>query len=71
MLAEYLIIIGKIAFIMLFALVMLPVLIYVERKGSAFIQDRAGPNRAAIGPIRTHLRILFWEPGELQGGRPT
>ncbi|MCH7549451.1 MAG: NADH-quinone oxidoreductase subunit H [Candidatus Krumholzibacteriota bacterium] len=52
MLAEYLIIIAKIAFILLFALVMLPVLIYVERKGSAFIQDRAGPNRAAIGPIR-------------------
>jgi len=52
MLADYLIIAGKIIFILLFALVMLPLLIYVERKGSAFIQDRTGPNRAAIGPIR-------------------
>ena len=52
MLADYLIIAGKIVFILLFALVLLPLLIYVERKGSAFIQDRTGPNRAAIGPIR-------------------
>ena len=49
---DYLIIVGKVVFILLFALTLLPVLIYLERKGSAFIQDRAGPNRAHIAGIR-------------------
>ena len=49
---DFLIIAGKVVFILLFALILLPLLIYVERKGSAFIQDRAGPNRAAIGGVR-------------------
>jgi len=49
---DYLIIAAKAVFILLFALILLPLLIYVERKGSAFIQDRAGPNRAAIGGVR-------------------
>jgi NADH-quinone oxidoreductase subunit H len=33
-------------------LIFLIVLIWFERKGSAFIQDRTGPNRAAIGGVR-------------------
>jgi len=49
---EYLILFAKAVFILLIALVIMPVLIYVERKGSSFIQDRTGPNRAAIGPFR-------------------
>jgi len=49
---DYLIIFGKALFIFLFALMLLPLLIYLERKGAAFIQDRAGPNRAAVGPFR-------------------
>ncbi len=49
---DYLIILGKAVFIWGFALTLLPLLIWFERKGAAFIQDRAGPNRAAIGPIR-------------------
>ena len=50
--AVYLIGLGKAVFILLVALVMLPVLIYLERKGAAFIQDRVGPNRAAIFGLR-------------------
>ncbi len=46
------IILGKALFIFGFALSLLPLLIWFERKGSAFIQDRAGPNRAGIFGIR-------------------
>jgi NADH-quinone oxidoreductase subunit H len=49
---DYLIIGAKAAFIWAFALSLLPLLIWFERKGAAFIQDRAGPNRAAIFGIR-------------------
>jgi len=51
-LSDYLIIGGKAIFIFGFALSLLPVLIWFERKGAAFIQDRAGPNRAAVLGIR-------------------
>jgi len=49
---ELLISLGKVLFIILVVLVFLPILIYLERKASAFIQDRTGPNRAAIGGVR-------------------
>jgi len=49
---DYAIIGGKAIFIWGFALTLLPVLIWFERKGAAFIQDRAGPNRAAVFGIR-------------------
>ncbi|HET6347606.1 MAG TPA: complex I subunit 1 family protein [Candidatus Krumholzibacteria bacterium] len=51
-LIDYLIIGGKAIFIWAFALSLLPLLIWFERKGAAFIQDRAGPNRAAIFGVR-------------------
>jgi NADH-quinone oxidoreductase subunit H len=49
---DFLIIGVKAAFIWAFALSLLPVLIWFERKGAAFIQDRAGPNRAAVFGVR-------------------
>ncbi|MBP2681519.1 MAG: dehydrogenase subunit, partial [Candidatus Krumholzibacteriota bacterium] len=43
---------GKALFIWGLALMCVPVLIWFERKGAAFIQDRVGPNRAAILGVR-------------------
>jgi NADH-quinone oxidoreductase subunit H len=42
---------GKIAFMLAIILSTLPALIWAERKGAAFIQDRVGPNRASIGGV--------------------
>ncbi len=61
---------AKIVFMFLLILGMVPVLIWAERKGAAFIQDRTGPNRAAIGgvrlaglvhPIADVLKLVFKE----------
>ena len=60
----------KIAFLLAVILGLVPVLIWAERKGSAFIQDRTGPNRAGvlgvrlgglIHPIADVLKLLFKE----------
>ncbi len=61
---------AKIGF--MFALIMgfVPLLIWAERKGSAFIQDRTGPNRAGIlgirlagliHPLADVMKLLFKE----------
>ena len=42
----------KIGFMVTVIMLMVVVLIWAERKGSAFIQDRTGPNRAGIGGVR-------------------
>ncbi|MFO7609640.1 MAG: complex I subunit 1 family protein [Candidatus Krumholzibacteriia bacterium] len=60
----------KILFMFLLIMGMVPALIWAERKGAAFIQDRTGPNRAAIAgvrlaglvhPIADVLKLVFKE----------
>lgn len=58
----------KIAFMLAIILGFLPLLIWAERKASAFIQDRTGPNRASVlgirlgglvHPVADVLKLLF------------
>ncbi len=51
-LAPYLIALAKCVFSVAFVMQIVPLLIWAERKGAAYIQDRPGPNRAHILGIR-------------------
>jgi NADH-quinone oxidoreductase subunit H len=66
----------KIVFVLALVLGLVPVLIWAERKGSAFIQDRTGPNRASVlgirlgglvHPIADVMKLLFKEDVEPEG----
>ncbi len=62
---------GKIGFMLAVILGLLPAMIWAERKGAAYMQDRIGPNRASIGgifrmgglvhPIADVLKLVFKE----------
>jgi len=67
---------AKILFMFLLIMGMVPALIWAERKGAAFIQDRTGPNRASVlgirlaglvHPIADVLKLLFKEDVEPDG----
>jgi len=49
---EWSIIAGRVLFVGVLPLLFIPLLVWAERKASAFIQDRTGPNRAAILGVR-------------------
>lgn len=51
-LTDLIIVIAKVVFVMATVLGMIPLLIWWERKGAAYIQDRRGPNRANVLGIR-------------------
>ena len=48
----YLVAVGRCVFAVVFVMQILPLLIWAERKGAAYIQDRPGPNRAHVFGIR-------------------
>ena len=57
--------VAKLAVMLGFVLTVVPVMVWVERRGSALMQDRPGPNRLGpfglIQPIADALKFFFKE----------
>jgi len=55
----------KVVVVMSALLTMVPILVWVERRGSAFIQDRLGPNRVGplglLQPVADAVKFIFKE----------
>src|SRR5438552_1208455 len=55
----------KLAVMLGFVLTVVPVMVWVERRGSALIQDRPGPNRLGpfglVQPLADALKFMFKE----------
>jgi NADH-quinone oxidoreductase subunit H len=62
---DLLITVAKLAVMLGFVLTVVPVMVWVERRGSALIQDRPGPNRLGplglIQPLADALKFMFKE----------
>ncbi|MEN9786030.1 MAG: NADH-quinone oxidoreductase, chain [Pseudomonadota bacterium] len=79
-LAPWLAVVAKCVFSLAFVMNIVPLLIWAERKGAAYIQDRPGPNRASILGIRAGglvhtlndvVKLIMKEdivPGHVEGG---
>lgn len=62
--------VARVAVMLVFTLSLVPILVWAERKGAAYIQDRRGPNRANIlgltlgglfQPLADAIKLLFKE----------
>jgi NADH-quinone oxidoreductase subunit H len=63
--AELIVIGGKLLVLATILMTAVPVMVWVERRGAAFIQDRLGPNRVGpmglFQPIVDSVKLLFKE----------
>lgn len=71
--AELIVIAGKLLILATILLTAVPIMVWVERRGAAFIQDRLGPNRVGplglFQPIVDSVKLMFKEDVTPAGAR--